>query len=200
MSKVKEKIKEKNIAPVSQYKNNNQIINLSDLETTDKSNTNSINTIAVRKPTKQEFIRVHPRYNLKTYVLRVDIENQIYLVNRAYWKDLSSELIHMMLVPAITPYKTMMVWPIRLPNNDGSIDNYSRSAFQASEVAKETWVRVTANSFSKTYETVPAVSKIDDPEWPSLTLEDIISRAFRPFYIEDLNHHAIRQLTGEDFK
>ena len=51
--------------------------------------------VPVRKPNKQEFVRVHPdeAYRLETAVLELKEERETYLVERALWDELAGEIV-----------------------------------------------------------------------------------------------------------
>src|SRR3954449_2607006 len=54
----------------------------------------TITTIPVRKPSRQDFTRVHPDpdYRLETAVLEVKDEREVFLVDRVLWSELMGEI------------------------------------------------------------------------------------------------------------
>jgi hypothetical protein len=80
-----------------------------------------VTTIPVRKPNKQDFIRVHPDadYRLETAVLELKEERENYLVAPDLWFELVGELIPKVLFTVINRQKVLSVWPVRLPGEDG---------------------------------------------------------------------------------
>jgi hypothetical protein len=71
-----------------------------------------------------------------------------------------------------------------------------RSASEAAELAKASWIRVVANKELGAYEMYQAGSKMADPEWPPHTFDDLVLIGFRDHYIGDLSHAAVKQLRG----
>jgi len=155
--------------------------------------------IQARKPGKQDFIRVHPdaAYSLQTYVLEFKDEGELYVVDSSLWDDLVGELVAKVLYLTINRQGVPRLWPIRLPDPDGRLDDWNRSALEAAEIAKTRWVRVTSNRSAGMYEVHEATADLPEPEWPELSFEEILKIAFRGFYITDWDHPALRRLRGE---
>jgi hypothetical protein len=63
-----------------------------------------ITTIPVRKPARQEFVRVHPdlAYRVDTGVVELKAENETYMVRLDLWPEVSSELILKRLLLTMT--------------------------------------------------------------------------------------------------
>ena len=157
-----------------------------------------LTTVPVRKPTKQDFVRVHPEegWRLQTAVLELKEERETYLVDPSLWAELGDEISPRFLFTAINRQGVLFVWPVRLPAEDGRIDNWSRSAQDAAEKAMEGWVRVVANMSLGSYEIFTASADLPDPEWPETDFKAILEIAFRDRYINDFDHPVVRRLRG----
>ena len=156
-------------------------------------------TVPVRRPNPQEFVRVKPGEDwfLETAVLELKIEREIYLVNREIWQELAHEIIPKVLFTTINRQGVLTLWPIRLPGKDGRHDAWNRSALDAAQLAKEHWVRVSANSSLGAYDVVAAPADLPDPEWPNITFQEVVRIAFRDRIIQGLDHPVVRRLRGE---
>lgn len=156
-------------------------------------------SVPVKKPGKQTFIRVHPlpEYVLDAYVLDLNEEGETYLVTSSLWHSLSSELVAKQLRLAITRQGVLFLWPIKLPDADGNLDSWNQSAHQATEVAEVAWIRLSANRSLGAYEVSKATGEFSDPDWPDMTMEKIVSIAFRGKIIAALDHPVLRRLRGE---
>ncbi len=156
--------------------------------------------IPVRKPGKQEFIRVQPdpEFALQTALLEFKEEGETYLVDPSLWETLPGELIPKVLYTTITRQEVLRLWPIRLPDESGKLDDWNRSALRAAEIAQKHWVRVTSNRGAGIYETFEATGDLTEPVWPDLTFQEILQIAFRGNFVEDWDHPALRRLRGED--
>jgi hypothetical protein len=158
-----------------------------------------LTTVPVRKPNRQEFIRVHPddSYRLETAVLELKEERETYLVAPQLWLELAGELTAKVLYTTINRQGVLTVWPIRLPGEDARIDAWNASALDAAELARTRWLRITSNMSLGAYEVYEAPGAIPDPEWPDVTFHEIMRIAFKGRYITDVDHPVIARLRGE---
>lgn len=158
-----------------------------------------ITTIPVRKPSKQEFIRVHPESNfqLETMVLELKEEREIYLIDPALHSELLGDAVPKILRVAINLQKALFLWPIRLPDTDGKLDPWNSSASEAANIAKHKWIRVTSNKGLGAYDIFEALKLHNEPEWPDMDLQQILSIAFKGHHIDSPDHIVLRRLRGE---
>jgi hypothetical protein len=156
-------------------------------------------TIPVRKPNRQEFIRVHPDlgYQVATAVLELKEERETYLVAQDVIPEISLELAPKLLVATTNRQGVLSIWPIRLPGVDGKIDDWNRSAMEAAGMARKGWVRMAANMSLGAYDIFEAIGNLPDPEWPEIEFSKILEIAFRDKYIDSLNHPVLQRLRGE---
>jgi hypothetical protein len=98
---------------------------------------------------------------------------------------------------ALNRQKVMSLWPIRLPDEEGKLDDWNRSALEAAEIAQDRWIRVVANRSLGAYEVLEATGDLPDPEWPELSFAELLKIAFKDRYIDDPTHPALRRLRGE---
>lgn len=154
--------------------------------------------IQVRKPGKQEYIRVHPdsEYSLQTAVLEFKEEGEVFLVAPDLWSNLSGELIPKVLYLTVNRQGVPRLWPIRLPDEDGKLDDWNLSALEAAKIGQNSWVRVSSNRSAGMYETFAAEGELPEPQWPDLSFPEILEIAFRGRYIKELDHPALKKLRG----
>jgi hypothetical protein len=156
-------------------------------------------TVPVRKPNRQEFVRVHPDsdWRLTTAILNLKEERETYIVVPKLWPNLNEELVRATLYAAMTRQGTFFIWPVRMPGADGRLDEWSRSAHEGAELATRAWVKVAANMNLGAYELGEAQGVLPDPMWPSETFADLFRIAFRGKVIDDIDHPVLRKLRGE---
>lgn len=156
-------------------------------------------TVPVRKPNRQDFVRVHPdtTYRLETALLEFKEERESYLVDPELWYELPGEIVPKVLYTTINRQGVLTLWPIRLPGEDGRHDEWNRSALIAADMAQNRWVRVAAKMSLGAYEVSEAVGKIPDPEWPDVSFKEILRIAFKDRFINSLDHPVVRRLRGE---
>ena len=97
-----------------------------------------LTTVPVRRPHKQEFIRVHAddTYRLETAVLELKEDRETYIVSPDLWPELPGELTPKVLYTTINRQGVLTLWPIRLPGEDGRVDQWNASALEAAEMAQ----------------------------------------------------------------
>jgi hypothetical protein len=153
------------------------------------------------KPHASWFVRVHcdPAYSLRTGVIELKVERELYLIGPHLWSVLATEALFSsrILFCAVNRQGTVFVWPCRLPGADGKLDAWGRSALDAAARAQTAWVRVTANLSLGAYDLHRATGELSEPVWPTTPFNDLLRLAFRDRFIDDLNHPVLRQLRGE---
>jgi hypothetical protein len=155
-------------------------------------------TVPVRKPNRQDFIRVHPdpAFRIETAVIELADENETYLVAPDLRADLSTEVVPKVLFTAINRQGVLFLWPVRLPDGDGKSNSWSESALSAAKMAMSRWIRLNSNRSLKAYEFSVAPDDIADPGWPDVDFQKIIEIAFKSHFIESFDHPVIRRLSG----
>jgi len=160
-----------------------------------------LTTVPVRKPSKEWFIRTHPdpSFHFSTFVVELKEEGEVYLVDPSLWDALAGEstFTPKALVTSINRQGVLFLWPIRLPDADGKIDDWNRSALEASQYATEKWIRVQSNRSLGAYETLEATGVTSEPEWNVSSFQDVLKIAFKDRFIREHDHPILRQLRGE---
>ena len=92
---------------------------------------------------------------------------------------------------------SLFLWPIKVPDVDGRRNQWHHSALKAAELAMTKWVRVRSNMTDSKYDVSYATGAIPDPEWPDISLRDILEIAFGDRRIDSIDHPVLQQLRGE---
>ena len=160
-----------------------------------------ITTIRVDKPSKETFVRTHPdpSFRLPTHVIELKADRELYLVDPGLWPALAGEATFTpkLLVFTVTRQGVLLLWPIRLPGPDGKIDDWNKSALEAVDVARDHWVRVTANMHQGAYDILVAGGITAEPEFPDLSMGEVLQVAFKERHIDGWDHPVLRKLRGE---
>jgi hypothetical protein len=158
-----------------------------------------LRTVPVRKPQRQEWVRVHSDedYRILVALLELKAEREVYLVMPAVAAELGDEVSARMVFTAISRQGVVFLWPVRVPGPDGRIDNWSRSALDAADLAMGRWLRVVANMDLGAYEPYESSASIPDPTWPDLSLAELLKLAFADKYIDTIDHPVLARLRGE---
>jgi hypothetical protein len=160
-----------------------------------------LNTIPVRKPSKEWFVMTHPdpAYRIQTCVVELKEDSETYLVDPSLWPELAGESTFSprALMTAINRQGVLFLWPIRLPGPDGRLDEWSRSAMEAATHANGKWVRVQANMSLGAYEIYEAAGQWAAPEFPTMPFQQLLKIAFKDKFITSLDHPILKRLRGE---
>jgi hypothetical protein len=159
-----------------------------------------LTTVPARRPSPQDFIRVHPdpayRENFGMIDLKDDRED--FIVHPQILPDLASEAVCKTLYTAINRQGIVFLWPVRLPAPDERRKTeWPRSAREAAEMAMTKWVRMKANMSLGAYEITLAESVIAEPEWPELTFHELVRIAYRDRVVTTFDHPVIKRLRGQ---
>lgn len=157
-----------------------------------------LTTVPVRKPGKQDFIRVHPSAQFRETFAFLDLreDQETFIVHPAAMSELQGDIYVATLFTAITRSGTLFMWPVRVPAADGRVSDWHTSAAAAAQHAMARWVRVKANLPLGAYEIFEAESTIPDPIWPDLSFDQIYRIAFRDRLIADPDHAVLKRLRG----
>jgi hypothetical protein len=155
-------------------------------------------TIPVRKPSPQDFVRVHPdpEYRANFPILELKDEREEYIVTRELLPELVGEFVEKTLFTTINRQGVLFFWPVRLPGLDGKTNEWWRSAREAAEHATKNWVRMRANMSLGAYDVTRAENTLSEPEWPTENFWALIRIAFRDHLIQSMDHPVIRRLRG----
>ena len=160
-----------------------------------------LTTVPVRKPGKQEFIRVHPdpAYRLSPAgIIELKAEREAYLVTPLMARALTEEIALVSLRTAISRQGVTFLWPVKLPDPNGRQNQWHDSAAEAVQRAEKKWVRVKANMDLAAYEVFEAIGELPEPEWPDEPFKKILEIAFRGHVIDAPGHPLIKRLRGEE--
>jgi hypothetical protein len=158
-----------------------------------------LTTVPVRKPNRQDFVRVHPdpAYRLTpAAIIELNEDRETYLLSPAIAQQLPGEFKVVALYTAINRQGVLQLWPVKLPGPDGKHLEWHRSAAEAAERAMEHWVRVTANMSASAYDIFEASGGLPEPVWPDISFEEILAIAFRDRYVDRADHPLLQRLQG----
>ena len=154
---------------------------------------------AGEKPNRQRFFRTHPdpAMSIEAAVLEFNEDRQSFIVTPELAPSLPGEAVAKLLIPAFTNHGSMFLWPIRLPDEQGRLDEWNSVALEISERAKTEWVHLMANMAAGTYDVLVAKAPFPEPNWPDLTLQQLLEIAFRGRIIDSMDHPVLRRLRGK---
>jgi hypothetical protein len=158
-----------------------------------------LTTVPVRKPNRQDFVRVHPdpEYRLTpAATIEVKDDGEVYLVTPNIAPDVAGEYSVVTLFTTINRQGTLHLWPVKLPAPDGRHNEWHRSAAEAAERAMRKWVRVTSSLSLGAYEIFEASGELPEPMWPEFSFQEILKIAFRDRIVDRPDHPLLKKLKG----
>jgi hypothetical protein len=157
-------------------------------------------SVAVRRPGRNEFFRVHPdpAYAFPAKIIEyVDgLDREIYWVERSLWPHLLEDIREVRLFTCVSRRGVVFLWPAKLPTDDGAGKRWALSGLEAAEVAKTSWAKLVGNRDAGAYEAVRAKGDLGEPEWPDKSLQELIEIAFKENVILTLDHPVLKELDG----
>ncbi len=157
-------------------------------------------TVPVRKPGRQDFIRVHPsdEYQLSTFVIELKEERESYLIAPGLQAELVSEAVPIALYLVTNRQKVVFFWPCKLPDSSGRVNAWHESALEAAHMARDRWIRVSASMSLGAYQIFRATGELPDPDWPPESLNELLRIAFKSGKLIDaVDHPVLKRLRGE---
>lgn len=160
--------------------------------------------VEVRKPKKHEYVRVHPDTALRRVApLLCDEENREFYMFDPNLQDGVEDMVRqVLLLPTMTLTGEELLWPLRIPDESGRLDGWSKSAQVGAKTAETQWVRLASNMKAGSYRILVAEPEPDDdplpePHWPDRDLGEWLRLAFEGFQLTDPTHPVIRRLRGK---
>jgi hypothetical protein len=155
-----------------------------------------LTTVPARRPSPQDFVRVHPAREYRENFAMIDLrdDREDYLVRPEILPELTGEVIFKTVFTAINRQGVVFLWPVRLPAPDDRKTEWPRSAREAADMAMTKWVE--ANMSLGAYEITVAESAMADPIWPELSYQELVRIAYRDRMIPALDHPVIKRLRG----
>ena len=157
-------------------------------------------TVPVRKPNRQDFVRVHPdpAYRLTpAAIIEVKEDHEVYLVTPEMAQNLPGEFVGATLYTVLNRQGVLSLWPVKLPGPDGKHNEWHRSAAEAAELAMTGWVRITSNMSLGAYEVFEATGDLPPPVWPEFDLTEILRIAFSDRIVDRMDHPLVQRLRGQ---
>jgi hypothetical protein len=85
-----------------------------------------LSTVPVRKPNKQDFVRVHPDPTFREAfaVIELKEDREHYLIMSDIAAAFPTEIVTEMLYTAINRQRVVFLWPVRLAASDGRVNEW----------------------------------------------------------------------------
>lgn len=158
--------------------------------------------IPVRRPQKTTWFMTHPdkAYWYRAFLLEDERTGDLYFLSRPVWESLvelgEKAIARKLLIPVMSRNNVLTLWPVSL-GVDGTLGSWSESALTAAVTARTQWVRITSNREMAGYEIKTRPSDGVEPQWPDLSVLELLRIAFKGRLVTGMDHPIIRDLQGE---
>ena len=150
--------------------------------------------IPVRRPRKQEYVRVHPERQLLVAVIENEEDRELWVVVPEIATLVDDEISVVQIRLAVNKYGEAFLWPLKI-SRDGRRNEWNDTAMVAAEKAVTKWVRM--QSVKTKYKSWASTKGYGDPEWPDLSFQELLELAFKGRIITSYDHPFLQQLRGE---
>jgi len=154
---------------------------------------------AIRKPGKQTWFAPHPEQKYwRSFLVLNDEEDRgsTYVISPTLKDVLGGEWVAKILVPCQTRQGSIFFWPIKLPDADGKLDPWNRSALGIATSSPNEWIRVKSNMEAGAYEASKPVTPPAAPTWGD-GIDGHYQKALAAVFIDSLTHPILKRLRGE---
>lgn len=159
-----------------------------------------LTSLSVRKPKRDEWVRVHPSTHARVYLYEARDENSNYIVLPAVVEPLLDVVRYVQLSLTVNYSGSAFVWPVPVPT-ERKPHRAHITAFTGAEKAMREWIRI---SWGKDeYEVYRRSSAKIEPAWPAeiTSASEMLRFAAKAGgfeVIDSLDHPVVRALQGRD--
>ncbi|HJZ53633.1 MAG TPA: hypothetical protein VKE74_01665 [Gemmataceae bacterium] len=159
-------------------------------------------TIPYRKPSKEQFIRVHPDPAFRCtggLIELKDDDSESYWVDPSLWPYLADEPTfgRRLVVTAVTRQGAVFLWGLRLPGTDGKTPDWVTIPLEAAKAAESRWVKLFWDQSQRRHRIKVSEHLADEPQWPTQTFPELLRLAFKDRVITTPDHPVLKRLRGE---
>ncbi len=157
-----------------------------------------LTSVPVGKPGKQMWFRVRPgeEWQIQASLLDWEDDGTQFYIDPQLAPELEAEAKRVVIRTVVTTQCSMRLWPIRLPNHDGSDNPWFESARRVAGQAEREWVRMFANREARGYDVFTSAGDFDGPVWSEHSFAELLKIAFAGKVIESIDHPVVAKLLG----
>lgn len=154
--------------------------------------------IAVRKPRKNEYVRVSadPNQTLTTVVYTDPDSGEVYFVKPELRPAIITGGSTKMLALAINQMGGVFIRPVPVDDELSRRNAYNETAREAYQKAKDDWVLMVGDQAARYYRIYIAQGELPAPTWPDRPFAELLMLAFAHRTIDSMNHPIIKAMRG----
>lgn len=156
-----------------------------------------LTVVEVRKPKRDEFVRVHPEHHAVVPIIEVD--RDVYLVDASMRNELAGEWTPADVRVAVNRDGTPFLWPVKQPKPGERQIGWHASAKAVAAAAETDWVRAKANMSKGAYDAQRAKGQLEPPAFPDKSFTELLEAGFGDGkLINSVDHPVVKRLRGEE--
>jgi hypothetical protein len=155
-----------------------------------------LKTLAVRKPTKQEWFYVHPTFIVDVLILVEEEERTTFFVSHELRDVIGDDAKATRLYFAANRQGGYFWLPVG-HGDSGRPNSWLDSARGIVVSARKAWTRMVANTRDGEYRSYKSRIELPEPTWPKMSRKKLIRLGAEGRSITDASHPVIRRLLGE---
>ena len=152
-----------------------------------------------RRPNQQHYVRVHPDLAFRAEgvgLIEFTRDRRHYPIDPQFAELLKPYYRRFYLFTATTITRTIFLWAIQMPGEDGSWNAWPQSMYDCVRAAEDRWLQVHSGIH---YEPHILEEPKPDPDWsewlqPCTTFDQILDLAFKATFINKPDHPVIEAL------
>lgn len=174
-----------------------EALRLSDDDASDIDVEPLLTVIEVRKPKRDEFVRVHPDHHAVLPIIEID--RDIYLVDASMRNELDGEWTRADVRVAVNRDGTPFLWPVKQSKPGERQIGWHASGKAVAAAAEHDWVRAKANMSKGAYDAQKAKGKLEPPVFPDKSFTELLEAGFGDGkLINSVDHPVVKRLRGEE--
>src|SRR5262249_8782934 len=119
-----------------------------------------------------------------------------YIVDRSLSDELGSEVVPKRIYTVCSRDNSLSLWPIKLLDQNGGLDDWSQSAHQAAIFAMQKSVKIVSNRPFVASETFEATGDFPEPDWGDHDFLKLLELGFKDRIITSVDHPVVQVLKG----
>ena len=154
--------------------------------------------VPVGKPSKEKFFQASDsdERSIDVYLYEDKTESTFHLVSPEVSDILDGLVRAVTLHLAIDRADNPFLIPVPFPAENGQRNPWHQSLLNGVEHARTKWVRVQSDKSVGVYQIHEAQGDLPAPNWPELSLDELVNIAFAGRVINDLEHPKVQTALG----
>jgi hypothetical protein len=161
----------------------------------------ALTAVPIRKPEPLEFIRVHPDPNYRmgpVPFIALKKSREFYLVVPTLRRELKPREYWIgEIFLATNRLEKPFLWITTIQSPTGRVSDWYNSGIECAERAMHEWVQIVADQDAGVYTVALAEDRLEEPEWPEQTFQELFRLAFKRRTVDSLQHPIFKQLRGK---